>query len=214
MKSLQEFLNEVRKQYLYHTTSSTAFHKIYKDGYIRSDKGGGFRSWVSFTRSSHYMMPQHPLDGRVRFVYDYDKIKQRYKTQPKADLSVVSTSRSRLSQIESKYESEELVKSPILLSKKHGLVSIETDARAKKIIEGYIKLHEEQINNTLKKIEMLEKNMFWHDTSGEWREITSPKQKRLFTRERYENSLKSSKEGLQYYKDILNNPIIKWGVLN
>lgn len=209
MKTFKEFLNEeVRGQYLYHNTSLINLIDI-----IDSGKLVGRGKWISFTRSKHYKLAPGAFlndnEQEVTIIFDYEKLKRRNKTRPHADLTVVSASRNKLSQLQSKWESEERVNSPLKLDSRNGLIEIILHGSTKKKIQDQIDIAKHTIEFNEKQKEMLKQDKVWAFGKRQWIDITREGQRKVFTNEKFDKEIEKAKEDLRKYQAILDNRYVK-----
>ena len=213
MKTI-DITEKVNDQYLYHNTSLNATMSIIKLGAIgHGDDYNpmiGYQSlspgYVSFSRSKKYRSAPGAGRAEVRFVFDYQALKRKYRIEPFADGMVVNGDKF-LKGGERRWESEEIVWGPVQI--KDGLVRIELLATEAKKIEEIIVNTGAAIVRTTQKIKRLDTGDFWHPIRKEWIPITTIQQRKFHSLENYQKSIDSDHELIYKYQKLLSHPKVQ-----
>lgn len=213
---LHDVIDEgVKKQYLYHNTGLIWLPSVLKFGALGKTKDWSptkgtlsiKKGWISFSRNPRYKAaPGTGKKADVKFVFDRDKLKHRYKIEPVADRTVATDMQGRnlVKGKEARWESEEIVLGPVKL--KDGLVRIELYPHAKKDLLQTIESFKHNIKHAEERLEMFEKGYFWHQIDKKWKKFENDKQRKVHSKERINKARDTYKKSLKKYLNILNYP--------
>lgn len=217
MISFKQYLEEVNQQFLYHNTSFVAFQSILnlkKIGVTDNfDTIKGHQSvkrgWVSFSRNKSYKAAPGATDTEVRLVFLYDKLKQRYKNAPYADLMVAKSLRDYdfVRGHESRWESEERFMGPIDIKYAEYIEILKSVYNAR---INYIKSWKEGLEELGTQREKLNDGYFWHGVKKSYEKLSDfPKVTKERIEERIDSSEKHYNEMIKEYEKIFSDPRIK-----
>lgn len=176
---------------------------VYK-GYTSVKKG-----WVSFSRSKLYTTaPGAYGKAEVRFVFNYNELKRKYRNQPFADQFVTKSNDhdDLVKSFETRWESEERFYGPISLD--HGLERIEILKSIFYQNLNIIKRREEDILEVKEKMKYLKKGVFWNRLKEQWMPIETDRQKRIYNETSYKNNILYLENNIKEIKNIFSNPKI------
>lgn len=190
---------------LYHNTDLYSLLGVFRDGHLGKP---GHR--ISLTRDRRYT--NAPGAGgagpEVRFVFDRNELKQRYKIRPYADLSVATdrTGDTTVSGYGARWESEESVKGPINLN---DVLRIEVLPKTVEKLNQLMLSKQDDIEHGEKRLEQLEKGYFWHQPRQEFVKIETDRQRahHIGSEDRIRRAIGEARRTQELIYNVLNSVV-------